>query len=260
MSVPASLRLALFHGFPQPGELSANLATLTRAAHFAQQQQAHWLIASELALTGYTFAPRLGADWIAPQQDACTHTLAELAQATQLHLMVGHPEFDPTSGRLFNAVFVFGPDGMRLGTARKTLVIPGAESWATSGEGAQVIEVMGFRVGFSICADAFLPQTGAILSQQDAQLVVAPSAWGPGLYGPAGEWEARSAEMGVPWVVVNRSGMDGSQDFSGARSAVIVKGESVWEIHPTRPTLALVTWKAQAGQLQLEGMQTWPVP
>src|SRR3712207_8614076 len=50
------------------------------------------------------------------------------------------------------------------------------------------------RIGILVCADAAIPGVGKALREEGADLVLAPSAWRPGPWGPAGEWETISRD------------------------------------------------------------------
>ena len=53
-----------------------------------------------------------------------------------------------------------------------------------------------------------LNDVAEVLVSKGAQVLVSPVSWGPGGCGPDGEWEARSAQTGLPIIVCNRTGRE----------------------------------------------------
>ncbi|MGE7185438.1 nitrilase-related carbon-nitrogen hydrolase [Peribacillus sp. NPDC006672] len=81
-----------------------------------------------------------------------------------------------------------------------------------------------FEVGIMICADPYTKDIAYNLFEKGAEILNAPSSWGPGLHGPEGEWEQRSLETGLPVIVCNRTGEDKIVRFWDAESMIIKKG------------------------------------
>ena len=72
-------------------------------------------ITPELAVSGYTFADTLRTDWIEPQPDHWMSRICRLAARFRVTLFLSHPERDPRSQQLYNAVFAIGSDGRLVG-------------------------------------------------------------------------------------------------------------------------------------------------
>ena len=249
------LRIALLHLGPRPGDLTFNRALIHRAVAVAARVGAHWAIAPELAVCGYRFAARIGTDWIAPQPDPWLTDLAGTVRQLGLALFLSLPERDATSGRVHNTVFLLGRDGTVTRVHRKCCVIPGAESWATPGEDAEPVTADGLRVGALICADAAAPALARRLQEQGAQLLIAPSAWSPGPHGPAGEWEARSAESGLPVIVCNRTRDEAGLRFSAAESVVVVGGQRRLAARSRTSVVFTFDWDRAAMTLRSDAFQ-----
>ncbi|NJO55933.1 MAG: carbon-nitrogen hydrolase family protein, partial [Rhodospirillales bacterium] len=69
--------------------------------------------------------------------------------------------------------------------------------------------------------------------------------WGPGAWGPAGEWEERSRETGLPFIVCNRTGREEGIDFRGAESLVIVAGERRLAHRSDQPVVLTLDWDVE---------------
>ncbi len=131
------LRIAFLHLAPIPGALVQNRHLITGAIMKAAGQGATWILTPELAVSGYTFADRLGTEWIEPQPDHWMVKIFRLAARRRVTIFLSHPERDPQSDQLYNTVFAITPDGRLAGTHRKinTLRV-GSEAWSTPGNQA----------------------------------------------------------------------------------------------------------------------------
>ena len=182
-----TLRIALLHLAPIPGDLTRNRRLVETAVTAAARLGATWIITPELIVTGYTFADNIGTEWILPQPDSWMTHMSRLAAQLHVTLFLSCPEQDRKSHKLYNSLFVIAADGVILGGHRKihTLQV-GSEAWSSPGTQAVAIPVPPFtRVGLLICADAFTSEIARNLRAQGAQLLVSSSAIGPGLTGPS---------------------------------------------------------------------------
>ncbi|MCY3680211.1 MAG: carbon-nitrogen hydrolase family protein [Gemmatimonadetes bacterium] len=239
---PEILRIACLHVAPIPGDLAHNQRLVETGLTVAARFKADWVLTPELCTCGYAFAERIGTDWIAPQPDAWMRKIQRISARFGLVVFLSHPERDPQDGRCYNAVSVFDHRGICIGKHRKISVIPGSESWATPGVNAVPLPTVPLKAGVLICADAYPDTWANRLKTQGAQLLVSPAAWGPGLYGPNGEWEQRTCETGLPLVVCNRTGKDVHLDFTDAESAVIKMGERLLSFTSPRSTVLIFDW------------------
>ena len=239
-----TLRIALAHLAPIPADLAYNRQLVERAVTIAARIGAAWVVTPELIISGYTFADRIGIEWIGPQPDPWMTSLCRLTARLRMTVFLSHPERDRRSKKLYNSVFVITPDGAIAGTHRKinTLRV-GSESWSTPGEDAVPVPVHPLgHVGILICADAFSPKIAESLEAQGARMLVSSAAWGPGLHGPNGEWERCTKDTGLPLLVCNRTGPDRTLDFTGAQSVVVKDGQRLLSLSSTRSTLFVLDW------------------
>lgn len=243
------LRIAMLHLAPRLGDLEHNRRLLETAITTAANMGADWAITPELCLSGYQFERRMGTDWIVAQPDRWMIQFRELVARLRLTVFLAHAERDPGTGKLHNTVFVLGPDGGQLGSARKIQVVPVAETWASAGEAIAPIYVEPVRVGILICADAYSPRVAAMLHAQGAQLLVSPAAWPPLPHGPQDCWEARSRETGLPLFVCNRGGTDESMCFDDAESVVVHGGRRLLGHSGADSSVLTVDWDLDLQEL-----------
>lgn len=248
-----TLRIALLHLAPVPGDLEHNRRLVERAVTTAAGLGAAWAITPELVICGYQFADRIGTDWILPQPDAWMAQLGQLAAQLQVTVFLSHPERDSQTGQLYNSVFVIGAHGALAGKHRKLNVIPGSESWSSPGQQLAPIAVPPLMVGILICSDAYTLDNARRLKAQGAQLLVSPAAWAPGLHGPDGEWEQCTRETGLPLLVCNRTGPDRTLDFAEAESVVVQDGRRLLSFRSPRSALVSVDWDLETQTLVKEG-------
>lgn len=240
---PKSLRLALLHLDPVPGDIAGNRSRIEAGIREAVGQGADWIVTPELAETGYNFAKRIGTNWIAPYPDAWMGKLSAIARDNRVALFIGFAERDAQSGKLHNSVAVIDRDGSLRGTYRKRHPVGSAESWSTAGTGGTPFMIDDIAVGVLICADTYRPEPAADLRRQGATILLAPSNWPPvdGM-GPGDAWERRSAETGVPLVVNNRTGREPELDFSTGESVVAANGERRFAFTTDRTRLFFIDW------------------
>jgi predicted amidohydrolase len=245
------LRIALLHLAPRPGDLPHNRRLIERAITTAAGLKASWIVTPELSVCGYTFADRIGTDWILLQPDPWMTHLCRLAARLHVTLFLSHPERDPRSQKLHSSVFVIAPNGAIIGKHRKinTLRV-GSEAWSSPGKDATPVFVSPFsQVGILICADAYSSEICRRLRAQGAQLLVSSAAWAPGLHGPNGEWERCTSDTGLPLVVCNRTGPDRTLNFTEAETVVAKDGRRLLSLRSDRSAIFIVDWDLHAQDL-----------
>ena len=238
-----TLRVSFLHLAPVTSEIDHNRELVERGVEVAAQQGADWVITPELCIPGYLFMKTIGTDWILPQPDPWMNKFCGLVKEHGLTVFLSHPERDPATGKMYNTVFVIGRNGEIIGKHRKVKALGGAESWSTGGWKIEPIECDGIKTGILICADGYKNEIAQVFKDKGAQLLVSPVSWGPGHCGPDGEWEARSADTGLPVMVCNRSGSeDGELDYRLAESVVTQDGKRVLEATSDRSVVLSFDW------------------
>ena len=253
-----TLRIALLHLAPIPGDIIKNRRLVEKAVNAAARLGATWIITPELIVTGYTFADSIGTDWIVPQPDPWMTHMSRLAAQLRVTLFLSCPEQDRTSHKLYNSLFAIAPDGTIVGAHRKihTLRV-GSEAWSTPGTQAVAVPVPPFtRVGMLICADAYTSEIARNLQAQGAQLLVSAAAWAPGHHGPNGEWERCTRDTSLPLLVCNRTGPDKTLDFRQAESVVAKDGQRLLSLSSARSAIFAIEWDVTTQTLAKQDYQT----
>jgi len=251
------LRVVLLHLAPLPSDLTHNQRLIETVITTAAGAAATSIITPELAVGGYTFADRIGTDWIVPPPDAGMMSVCRLAARYRVALFVLYPERDRQRNIRYNSLFVIGPDGATVGTHRKinTLQV-GSESWSMPGTQATPVPIVPFvRVGLLICADAFSIGIAESLRAQGARILVSSSAWAQGLHGPNDEWERCTRKTGLPLFVCNRTGRDTTLNFTQAVSVVVKDGRRLLSLSSTRSTVFVIDWKLDTQDLATPAYQ-----
>lgn len=250
------IRIALLHIAPKTGDIPYNRALLERGLRRAAGLGAQWVVTPELAVSGYLFMDLIGTDWILPQPDEWMQQFGALAGRLGVTAFLSHPERDAAAGRLYNSVFVLGAGGRIIGRHRKVKALRGAERWSTPGWKISPVNCGGVQAGILICADAYRNEIAAVLQGKGAQVLVTPVSWGPGQCGPDGEWEARSAETGLPVIVCNRTGVeDGELDYRKAESVVAQDGRRLLEATSESSVVLHFDWDMDTMTLLSEDFQ-----
>jgi predicted amidohydrolase len=242
--ISPNLRIAFLHLAPVPGDLAGNRRLIETAIVQAAQAGAAWILTPELAVCGYSFADRIGTDWIAPQPDEWMTQMSRLAARLRITLFLSLPEQDVRTKQLHNSLFVIAPDGTLTGAHRKINALRvGSEAWSTPGTEAIAVAAPPLdHVGLLICADAYSPGIAGSLRRQGARMLVSAAAWAPGFHGPNGEWERCTRDTGLPLFVCNRTGPDLTLDFTKAESVVAKDGERRLSMSAARSTIFLIEW------------------
>ncbi|HEU4438000.1 MAG TPA: carbon-nitrogen hydrolase family protein [Methylomirabilota bacterium] len=249
-----TLHIALLHLAPLAADVAHNRRLVEAAVAAAAGAGAEWMITPELCVSGFTFADRIGTDWILEQPDRWMTDFRERVAQLGVTVFLSHPERDARTGALHNSVFVIGPDGSILGAHRKinTLRV-GSEAWSTPSDEVDVIDVAPVGpVGVLVCADAYSPWIAKSLAAQGARLLVSSAAWAPGLHGPAGEWEQCTLDTGLPLLVCNRTGPDRTMSFVEAESVVVSGGRRLLSFRAERSAACIVEWDPVARRLAAE--------
>ena len=238
------LKIALLHLAPIVGNVAYNQNLLETGLTSAADLGVDWVVTPELCISGYEFTQRLGTDWIGSEADPWMNSFCERVARHKVTVFLGHADRDSKTGKLYNTVFVIGPDGSTLGKHRKHTVVPGVESWATRNNDIRPVTIPSpsLKAGVLICADAYTPDIAQRLTQQGADILISSAAWGSFPHGPETSWEDRSRETGLPLFVCNRTGPDSTLNFSTAESVVVMNGKRLLSHTSPTSTLLVVQW------------------
>ncbi|WP_368505331.1 carbon-nitrogen hydrolase family protein [Alkalihalophilus sp. As8PL] len=236
------VKISLLHLLPIAGDISSNQKLIEDAVRCAAAKEVDWIITPELAVSGLQFSRKIGKQWINQQPDEWMTRFMDLVKSLQVNVFLGCPE-KSNEDKYYNSVFVIGKNGQLLGTQRKVSSV--TDDWSSSGEAIEPISVDGIKVGLSICADSYTPAIANTLLEKGSEILIAPSAWGPGLHGPDGEWEQRSIDTGLPLFVCNRTGEDETVLFWEAKSLVIKNGEHLLSHSSKQSAILTFEWNLE---------------
>lgn len=166
--------VAAFQMVAAPGDVPANLAALEDAAARAQRRGAEFLIAPELATTGYGAGEAIRD----LAHDLRHDTVTRLSAAARQHgitIVAGFAE--RAGGTVFNSALLVGPDGGPVvyrkchlyGRYERDLFAPGDRCSA-------LVTIAGLKVGILICYDVEFPEAVRSLALAGADIIAVPTA------------------------------------------------------------------------------------
>jgi predicted amidohydrolase len=234
-----SMYISFLHVSPEIAAFERNLFLIEKGLRIAASQGSALVICPELCLSGYEFRDAIGLEWIASSPDRYVSQVCKWSDELKLAVVLGHPERG-SDGSVYNSAFFIAPEGKILACHRKIHVK--SDGWSDAGKCAQVFLWNGVRIGMMICADAYTTEVASQLSEQGAEILISPAAWGPGLYGPAGEWEQRTVETGLPLLVCNRTGKESAVCFEKAESLVVKGGKKLLSYSSPVSTVVTFSW------------------
>jgi predicted amidohydrolase len=216
------MRIAVFQGPLESGDVAQNLNRLQRAAGEAAAQGARLLICPEMFLTGYNIGSKAVRRLAEPADGPSAMWAAGIAREAGLALLYGYPEAGE-DGKIYNAALLVDRDGRRLANYRKThLFGPDERDAFAPGDGpAAVAELDGIKLGILICYDVEFPENVRLLALAGADLVVVPTA----LMEPYGfvaktMVSVRAYENQIFLVYANRCGQEGELSYYGLSCVV----------------------------------------
>jgi predicted amidohydrolase len=224
------MRLTLGQLAPEPADPTRNLARLAEAVRAAPADLA---IFPELFLSGYRLGDRVHGLAVGPEAtDPTREALGRLARESGTAIVVGAPvRSADRHGEVQNAALVAAPDGTFQLQVKRYLPNfgPFEEGLAFSPtDTSRPVALAGHRIGLEICYDAFFPEVTRDLALAGAELLVNISA-SPVTSRALFEklLPARAVENGVPFVYVNRVGVEDGFVFGGGSGVWDPRGEPV---------------------------------
>ncbi len=191
-----SLRIGCAQYTAINGDVTANLATITRLAAQAAQDGVKLLVLPELGITGYGQPDKVAAA-AEPIPGPISQQLSALAQQHQLAIAAGIAEKDEQTGLLHNTMLLVDDHGREVLRYRKVHLWDTEKSWATPGTGFPVAKLNETQIGQIICYDTRFPEAVRSLARNGAQLVLSCAAW----FGPDEEWalvlRSRALDNGI---------------------------------------------------------------
>ena len=172
------MRIAVFQGPAEPGDVARNLRLLEAQAAAAAAGGARLLICPEMFLTGYDIGAEQAARLAQPAADGPSLArAAAIARSSGTALLFGYPERGG-DGAVYNAVRLVGPDGGALADYRKCHLFGGLDRgmFRAGSAPSAVVALEGVRIGLLICYDVEFPEAVRLLALRGADLVAVPTA------------------------------------------------------------------------------------
>ena len=278
------LRIATAQFENHDGDKAYNLSRIDVLTRRAVEQGAQIVVFHEGCFTGITYLQTFDKQQLAavaePVPDGpSVRRLIEIARQYRTIVMAGLIELG-SDGKLYKCHVTVGPDGF-ITKYRK--LHPFINPNLTGGEGYNVVELLGWKLGFLICYDNNLPENARITTMMGAQVIIAPhvtgclpspmpgrgsvdkALWdnrhrdparlrlefqGPKARGWLMRWlPARAWENGVYYVFSNPIGVDGDTIKPGLAMILDPFGEVLVESHALEDDVMVGTLTADKLQL-----------
>ncbi|MGR8919740.1 MAG: NAD+ synthase [Gammaproteobacteria bacterium] len=238
------------------GDIAANAAHIVELTARARDAHgAQLVVFPELAVTGYPPEDLLFRPGLHRRVERALGEIA--ASAVGITVMVGYPERDGDT--LYNSAAVFR-DGNLIAHYRKRLLpnysVFDEKRYFAPGDGACVVEVMGIRIGLSICEDIWDPRTGSMLRLAGAEMICNLNASPYHLGKPVERIAAVAAaarEAALPVAYANLVGGQDELVFDGASFALDAAGTVVAQAPAFEESLLLLEARREAGHVVLAG-------
>jgi predicted amidohydrolase len=205
------------------GDVSANLASISRAAEQASAAGIDLLITPEMFVTGYNLSPERMTALAA--EDLADH-VGQIAHAFNLAILVGLPV--PVPGGVANAAILFDRDGIELSRYHKTHLFGRLDEtlFIAGSEPPPVVDFQGVRVTTMICYDVEFPELVRAAAVAGADAILVPTAqMEPFAYIAEHLVRVRAWENQVYVAYINRCGAEGNLRYVGRSSLVAPSGD-----------------------------------
>lgn len=263
------VRIALGQINPTLGDFAGNLKLIEAALAGAEADGAELLVLPELALCGYPPRDLLTREaFLRASDDALTQLRRRVGSQTAV--LVGFPERRPESpwGRpLWNSAALLAAGEVKA-VARKRLLptydVFDEDRYFQPGDGPTVVEHAGWRLGISICEDAWNdatfwprrryphdPLEDLAAAGADVLVNLSASPFGLQKRQERVEMLAHSARrLGKPFVFVNQVGGHDDLVFDGASLVLDERGTVVARAHENEADLVVVDLATRTGPLR----------
>ncbi|MEE9332717.1 MAG: carbon-nitrogen hydrolase family protein [Granulosicoccaceae bacterium] len=184
------LTIAVLQHESSPGDVSANLERLTKAAAQAAAQNVQLLVTPEASLCGYNLSLETNRKVAQPAQGELTDAVSDLCKQHNMAIAYGFVERDGDT--YYNTVQIIDKTGTVLQRYRKSHLWGEMDNdLFTAGETVlPPVTIEGWKVGMLICYDIEFPENARTHAIAGAELIIVPTAL-------AGDWHI-VAERVVP--------------------------------------------------------------
>ena len=168
------MRVGAVQMISQQDEIGANVANALNYCDQAAKKGVEMLCLPECASTGFEWLGDRDAAakvYAEPVPGPMVEVFAEKARATGMYIIFGVVERPRNSKKIYNTVFLVGPEEGYIGRHRKVhaekVFAPGAE--------APVFDTRYGKVGIFICADQRSPELSRLLALKGARILFQPT-------------------------------------------------------------------------------------
>lgn len=173
-----SLTVAVYQGSAELGNKEHNITKMKKIMMEARRELADVIVFPELFSTGYHLPHNLAKE-LAESKSGFTFTeLSTHAKSVGIAVLYGYPE-QGEDGKYYNSAQFIDKEGKSLGNYRKThlwIDETKTETVYTPGEGIEIFDYGGFKIGLLICYDVEFSEMVRLLAVQDVEVVMAPVA------------------------------------------------------------------------------------
>jgi predicted amidohydrolase len=253
-----TIRISMLHFSPSYIDVAKNIDKLEKLVSRALEIHPDIIITPELAVSGYEFQEEIGIEWIKEIVPQTIQRFSQFARTYKVAMILGTPIYKEAQKKLYNAAVFIDEQGQISGEHYKINVVPGgSEQWSSPGQEVKPVCWGKHKVGMLICADAYTDTISAEFDKHDTDVVLNIAAWAPGEYGPNGEWEERSKETGLSFIVCNRTGKEKSMDFSGGATVFVSDGQRLLEYSEEQSAILTIdvdpkTWRPIQDQFTID--------
>lgn len=205
---------------PTMYEKERNVSRLLALVEEAAARGAKLIVTPEMGTTGYCWHDRAEvASQVETIPGPTTDRFAALAASAGVHIVVGMPEVEPSTGLYYNSAVLIGPDGV-VGRHRKSHPYISEPKWAAPGDlGHQVFETPVGRIALLICMDIHFVETARLVALGGADVICHLSNW-LSERTPAPYWISRAFENSCYLIESNRWGLERTVQFSGGSCVI----------------------------------------
>lgn len=220
-------RIAIVQDYCSVGAKAENLSKAGQLVAEAADQGAKMILFPELFLTGFAF-DRLDAELAETIDGPALKELGGLARRHGMWIFMGFPEYDPSTGQIFDSLACLTDQGAIAGCYRKIHLFDREQTAFACGDAPVLIDTPFGRVGLLISYDIEFPELARCLALQGPRLlVVASSNMVPWCSQQEIFGRARAIENQVFLALANRVGREAGFHFCGGSLCVDPVGQVI---------------------------------
>ena len=166
------------------GEKQKNIEKILDISQAAKKDQCELIVFPELALTGY-LPPAEILSLAEPLDGGSLQKLATGVKKIGISLVLGIPEKDAATDKIYNSAVFINSSGQISGVYRKMQLWSTEKQWAMPGESVTIMTDNNILHTCWICYDIRFPEIARLSALSGAEIACVPTAW----LGPQEEWE-----------------------------------------------------------------------